>query len=392
MHGPFLASLAAGIVGFGLAAPAFATTDSSRSSATLTDVAAVPLEYVDDPDYPVYYASEVSTSNCGENPSCDLMGSAYVVLRTAPSLLYAFAVMETPTDATLPADPESGVLLYVNAEGDWSRFYGLRTRTMTYPLDQPVSSPVVMWNGDSWEPTIFTGSWTRYELAWVATIPWQQMNLQSASLRLEAFDAQGSSDYSPSTAGTPVIPIAALVAGAPGQPRNVVATPGTGEVAVTWTAPVTTGIAPISSYTVNAWPSGATCTTSLTTCTLTTLPNVTQTITVRATNSAGTGPASEAVSATPIAPLPLAPTDLRATYKVKGKKATATVTWKRPANANSVQVRWALNGKRFTSWKSVMSNKVSVLGLVKRKSTTFEVRAINSAGPGQVARLTLIVK
>jgi hypothetical protein len=87
----------------------------------------------------------------------------------------------------------------------------------------------------------------------------------------------------------------------PSAPTAVTTTPGDGTVAVSWTAPSSNGGSAISGYTMTASPSGQTCsTTGATSCTITGLTNgSTQSITVTATNSYGTGSASTAVSATP---------------------------------------------------------------------------------------------
>jgi hypothetical protein len=87
----------------------------------------------------------------------------------------------------------------------------------------------------------------------------------------------------------------------PPAPTAVTATPGDGTVAVSWTAPSSSGSMTISGYTATASPSGQTCTaTGATSCTIMGLTDgSTQSITVTATNSYGTGSASGAVSATP---------------------------------------------------------------------------------------------
>ena len=99
-----------------------------------------------------------------------------------------------------------------------------------------------------------------------------------------------------------VTPVAAATP--PGAPTNVVATAGNASASVTWKAPANNGGAAITAYTVTSAPGAKTCSTNgATSCTVSGLTNGTAyTFTVKATNSAGTGPASAASNAvTPVA-------------------------------------------------------------------------------------------
>jgi len=87
---------------------------------------------------------------------------------------------------------------------------------------------------------------------------------------------------------------------APGKPTAVIATVGSasGTAVVVWTAPMSSGGKPISLYTVTSSPGGITATTNGTFATVTGLtPTTSYTFTVTATNSVGTGSASEASNA-----------------------------------------------------------------------------------------------
>ena len=89
--------------------------------------------------------------------------------------------------------------------------------------------------------------------------------------------------------------------GLPGAPTGLTATAADGQATVSWSAPASSGASAISGYTATASPAGATCTTtSATSCTITGLTDgTTESISVTARNTQGTGPASSAVTATP---------------------------------------------------------------------------------------------
>ena len=83
-------------------------------------------------------------------------------------------------------------------------------------------------------------------------------------------------------------------AGAPGLPGGVQATAADSAAIVSWTAPASNG-SPIAGYTATASPGGRSCTTTGgLTCAITGLTNrTTYSVTVTASNGAGTGPASQ---------------------------------------------------------------------------------------------------
>ena len=118
----------------------------------------------------------------------------------------------------------------------------------------------------------------------------------------------------------------------PGAPTSVKATASNAQASVTWTAPSSNGGAAISAYTVTASPGGKTATSTSTSATVTGLTNGTSyTFTVKATNSAGTGPSSAASNAViPTGPVtvPGAPTSVKAT----AGNAQASVTWTAPSS------------------------------------------------------------
>jgi len=106
-------------------------------------------------------------------------------------------------------------------------------------------------------------------------------------------------------AGASSLPVTATPRTVPGAPREVVATAGTAQASVSWTAPPSDGGASINNYTVTSSPGGRTCTTiGALNCTVTGLnPGTSYTFTVTAANIAGTGSASVASNAiTPSVP------------------------------------------------------------------------------------------
>jgi subtilisin family serine protease len=105
----------------------------------------------------------------------------------------------------------------------------------------------------------------------------------------------------------------ALVAGQPLAPTSVVAWAGNGQAVASWQAPSNAGRAPVTSYQVTASPGGRTCTTAATSCTVTGLTNGTpHTLSVRAVNVLGAGPAAGSDPVTPDGTLyaPLVPARL----------------------------------------------------------------------------------
>jgi len=95
-------------------------------------------------------------------------------------------------------------------------------------------------------------------------------------------------------------PEVVVAATKPGAPISVAATSnGAQQSVVSWSAPSSNGGSAITAYTVTASPGTGSCTTSSTTCTISSLTNGTAyTFTVIATNSVGSSPASSAASAT----------------------------------------------------------------------------------------------
>jgi len=147
-------------------------------------------------------------------------------------------------------------------------------------------------------------------------------NGTSYTFQVAATNSVGTGAAATTSAVTP--------ATAPGAPTNLTTSVGDGSTTVSWSAPSSTGGAPITSYTVTAEPGGITCVTTTTSCVVLGLTNgTTYTYTVTATNSAGTS-ASSAVSpgSTP-ATTPGAPT----ISQVNPGIGQATITWNPPSSS-----------------------------------------------------------
>jgi titin len=179
---------------------------------------------------------------------------------------------------------------------------------------------------------------------------------------------------SPSTAVTPL--------SVPGAPTNVLATAGVGQATVSWTAPVNTGGTTITQYSVTVVQTGAVVTTSgATTATVGGLtPGNSNTFTVTATNSVGTGPASAPSTAITIPTLPGAPTNVVATAGV----GQATVSWSAPVNTGGATISSYTVTVVETGATSIVNagTSTTITGLVAGQSYTFTVAATNIVGTG----------
>ncbi len=170
----------------------------------------------------------------------------------------------------------------------------------------------------------------------------------------------------------------------PGQPAAPHATAGRESATVTWTAP-TDGGRPITSYTVTATPQGTTCTWTggPLACTLTGIHNGTaHTFTVRAHNTAGTGPTSPPSNpVVPVAP-PSEPNMVRAT----AGSGSALVSWWLATFAGGTVDTYVVTssegGKTCTAPMGQNPMSCTVTGLTNGASYTFTVRAFNSSGYG----------
>ncbi len=168
----------------------------------------------------------------------------------------------------------------------------------------------------------------------------------------------------------------------PGAPGLASATAGNGWVGLGWTAPATDGGAPITSYRATASPGGASCTTTgATACTIGGLTNGTNyTFTVTATNSVGTGAASNVWAAMPVAP----PTARITALAMFRNTTTIPVSWGSTLGTlpiGNYDVRY-----RSAPWNGSLGGYVTWLGGTAATAATFTGAAGNTYCFGVRAR------
>ena len=170
--------------------------------------------------------------------------------------------------------------------------------------------------------------------------------------------------------------------GNPAAPSGVIATPGAGQVAISWTAPTFDGGSPITSYTVTASPGGLTCTTpdgSTLTCTITGLTNgVGYTFTVVATNTNGDSPASSPSSTVTPSAVPSPPLNVTATTSNGG----ATISWDAPDSSGGSPITGYTVTSSPGGLTCVTNGELTcnIGGLTNGVSYTFTVTATNGDG------------
>ena len=192
--------------------------------------------------------------------------------------------------------------------------------------------------------------------------------------QVDAINGSGASAWSVSSG--PVVS-----ATVPGAPSAVVATSyQNAQSSVSWSAPASTGGAPITLYTVSSSPGGFTCTTTgATSCVVTGLTNgVGYTFSVTATNSVGASVASSPSNVAIPATVPDAPTGVVAV----GGNTNATISWSAPANDGGAPITLYTVSSSVGGLSCTTSSSTScvVNGLSNGTTYTFTVVATNAAG------------
>ena len=174
----------------------------------------------------------------------------------------------------------------------------------------------------------------------------------------------------------------------PDAPVAAVASPGNGQVSLSWIAPANDGGSPITGYDVVTYSGStllATISVTGTSATISGLANGTPyTFTVAARNAAGTGPATTASAAVAVTPhtLPGAPTAVSA---IPGN-GQASVSWAAPADNGGAPVTGytvtAKAGSSTVATLTVAGTSATLTGLANGTAYTFTVVATNAAGTG----------
>ncbi len=242
-------------------------------------------------------------------------------------------------------------------------------------------STTAQWNA-------ITGSWLNGWPGWGATVLTSAS--QAATYRTGHRFTGGQTWMIQFRGATYDMDVTCAVASVPSAPRSVVASPRSRSAVVSWTAPVTNGGSAVTGYRVTATPGGRTCaTTTARSCTVTGLADRTAyRFTVRAVNIAGVGPSS-AASAAVVSGAPAAARSLAVVFPAAH---VVRATWSTPVSRGSgaitaYQVRWTADaGLHWTSWASTrLTRTASRSGLVKGRTYTVQVRALNAYGAGPVA-------
>jgi hypothetical protein len=175
----------------------------------------------------------------------------------------------------------------------------------------------------------------------------------------------------------------------PDAPTNVVGTPGSEQVTVTWTLPLSNGGTTITSYTVTASPGAITRTingAAVSSYVFTGLTNGTAyTFTVYATNSKGNSATSVASAAVTPAAAAAAPTALVAT---RGN-ASASIAFTPGATGGGTISNYKYStdgGSSFTAFSPAQTTSpVSITGLTNGTTYSVALRAVTQVGDGDAS-------
>ena len=278
-------------------------------------------------------------------------------------------------------------------------------------------------NYGSLSPTHFTHGGNRYnipnfayrtgddlDLGFTPDIPFKRvLTLIVDDVEFSASDADSSfsgalywSDHGLTWADGDTVSVS-LKATLPGAPATFSATAGPVQAALPWDNPSDTAITKYQyrqkeeDGAFGTWkniPGSGASTISHTVTGLT--ANTAHTFQVRAVNAAGAGAAAKAVTVTPfLPPLPAAPSGLTAGVG----NTTIHLRWENPNNATitEYEVQQSTDGgANWAAWTTLVAGDNAattrgqyVTGLAHGVAYTFQIRAVNDAGPGPVSDNTV---
>lgn len=169
----------------------------------------------------------------------------------------------------------------------------------------------------------------------------------------------------------------------PNAPTGVYVSPGNAMATVSFWSPNFNGGSPITSYTVTSNPGNIPATGIASPIAVTGLTNGTAyTFTVKATNAAGTGPASSSSSSITPYTVPGIPTGISASAGI----AQATVSFTAPSsNGGSPITSYTVVSSPGNIPATGTASPITVSGLSGGTAYTFTVTAINAAGAGPIS-------
>jgi hypothetical protein len=196
------------------------------------------------------------------------------------------------------------------------------------------------------------------------------------AVSVQAINAAGEGSASDQVNGTPRT--------IPDSPDGIVAAPDNRSALVSWQEPPVDGGAPITSYRVTTEPAGGTCTTSETSCTVTSLTNGRSYVfLVSARNEAGWSELGQSES-TLVAIVPSQPKSVVAT----GKDGAITITWQKPiVDGGSAVTQYTVYAAEepVCTWRSGAMN-CTASGLINGASYEITVTATNALGEGPTSQ------
>jgi sulfite exporter TauE/SafE len=179
----------------------------------------------------------------------------------------------------------------------------------------------------------------------------------------------------------------------PGAPTNLTTVSGNSQVTVGWTAPLSSGASPITSYTARATQdTSKTCTwtTGPLSCTVTGLTNGTSyTFVVRAVSAVGPGPFSATSLAVAPAGRPGVPLNVTVSQPNK-TTLNALISWSAPASNGGATIveYYAIASNGQTCFSSPIASPSCTITFATSAAYTFRVYAVNSAGAGDTSAAT----